>query len=45
MQLFGAVDILSFVGISRFQRIGHSNKMDSTKRVRQVLNNNPQEVD
>jgi hypothetical protein len=42
MQLFGDLDILSFVGISRLNWIGHVNRMDNTRTVRQVFNINPQ---
>ena len=34
--------ILSFVGIRRLNCIGHVNRMDSTRRVSQVFNDNPQ---
>jgi hypothetical protein len=39
MPLFGNLDILSIVRISRLNWIGHVNRMDSKS---QVLNNNPQ---
>ena len=42
MQLFGDLDNLSFVRISRLNRIGHVNRMDSKRKVSQVFNNNPQ---
>ena len=42
MQLFGDLDILPFVRISRLNWIGHVNRMDSTRKVSQVFNNNPQ---
>jgi hypothetical protein len=42
MQLFGDLDILPFVRISRLNWIGHVNRMDSTRKVSQVCNNNPQ---
>jgi hypothetical protein len=40
--LFGDIDILSFVRISRLSWIDHVNRKGSTRRVRQVFNNNPQ---
>ena len=40
-QLFGDLDILSFVRISRLNRIGHVNRMDSKRKVIQLFNNNP----
>ena len=40
MQLFGDLDILSFVGISRFNWIGHVSRIDSKRKVSQVFNNN-----
>jgi hypothetical protein len=42
MWLFGDLDILSFVTISRLNWIGHINKMDSKRKVCQVFNNNHQ---
>ena len=42
MQLFGDLDILSFVGISQLKLIGHFNRMDSEGVVSQVFNKNPQ---
>jgi hypothetical protein len=42
MQLFGDLDILSFVRISQLKWIGHINRMDSKRKVSQVFNNNPQ---
>ena len=44
MQLFGHLDILSFVRISRLNLIGHVNRMYSKRKVSQVFNSNPQEV-
>jgi len=41
MQLFGDLDILSFVRISRLNWIGQVNRMDSKRRVIQVFGNNP----
>jgi len=41
MQLFGDLDILSFVRISWLKWIGHVNRMDSKRKVSQVFNNNP----
>ena len=40
MQIFGDVDILKFVRISRVNWIGNVNRMDSKRS--QVFNNNPQ---
>jgi len=42
MQLFGDLDKLSFVRISRLNRIGHVNRMDSKRKVSTVFNSNPQ---
>jgi hypothetical protein len=42
MQLFGDFDILSFVRVSRWNWIGHVNRMDSKRKVSQVFNNHPQ---
>jgi hypothetical protein len=42
MQLFGDVDILSFVRISQLNWIGHVNRMDCKRKVRKAFNNNPQ---
>jgi hypothetical protein len=42
MQLFGDLDILSFVRVSRLKWIGHVNRMDSKRKVSQVFYNNPQ---
>jgi hypothetical protein len=41
MQLFGDLDILPFVRISRLNWIGYVNRMDSIRKVRQVFNDNP----
>jgi hypothetical protein len=43
MQLFGDLDILSCVRISRFEWIGHVNRMDCKRKVSQVFDNNLQE--
>jgi hypothetical protein len=43
MQLFGELDILSFVRISRLDWIGRVNRMDRKGIVSQVFNSNPQE--
>ena len=40
--LFGNLDILSFVRMSRLNWIGLVNRMDSERRVSQVFNNNQQ---
>jgi hypothetical protein len=42
MQLFGDLDVLSFVRISRLDWIGPVNIMDSKRKVSQVFNNNVQ---
>jgi intein/homing endonuclease len=42
IQLFGDLDILSFVKISRMKWIGHVNRMDSKRKVSQLFNNKPQ---
>jgi hypothetical protein len=42
MQLFGNLDILSIVRLSRLNWIGHVNRMDSKRKVSQAFNNNPQ---
>jgi hypothetical protein len=41
MQLFGDLDILSFVRISRLNWIGHVDRMDSKRKIIQVFNNIP----
>jgi uncharacterized protein involved in tellurium resistance len=43
MQLFGNLDLdtLSFVRISRLNWKGRVNRIDRTKKVSQVFNNNP----
>jgi hypothetical protein len=42
MQLFGDLDVLSFVRRSRLNWIGHVKRMDSKRKVSQVFNNNLQ---
>jgi hypothetical protein len=42
MQLFGDVDILSLVRTVRLSWTDHGNRMDSTRKVRQVFNVNLQ---
>jgi hypothetical protein len=42
MQLFGDLDILSFVRVGRLNWIGNVNRMDSKSKVSKVFNNNPQ---
>jgi len=42
MQLFGDLDALSFLRISRLNWIGHVNGMDSKRKVSHVFNNNLQ---
>jgi hypothetical protein len=39
MELFGYLDIPSFVRISRWNWVGHVNRMDSERKVSQVFNN------
>ena len=40
--MYGDLDILQFVRISRLNGIGHVNRMDSKRKVSKVFNNNPQ---
>jgi hypothetical protein len=42
--LFGDLDVLSFVRISRLNWIGHVNRMDKKGILSQVFNNNPQGI-
>jgi len=42
MQMFGDLDILSFVRISRLNWIGRVNRIDSKRKVSQIYTNNPQ---
>jgi hypothetical protein len=42
MQLFGDVDILSFVVVSQLTWIGHVNRMEGTRKVSEVFKINPQ---
>jgi len=42
MQLFGDLDIISFVRISWLNWIGHVNRMNSKRKVSEVFNNKPQ---
>jgi len=42
LHLFGGLDILPFVRLSRLNWIGHVNKLDSKRKVSQAFNNNPQ---
>jgi hypothetical protein len=42
MQLFGDLDVLMFVTISRLHWIGHLNRMHSKRKVIQVSNSKPQ---
>jgi hypothetical protein len=44
MQLFGDLDVLLFAIISQMNLIGHGNRMDSKRKVRQTFNDNPWEV-
>jgi len=43
MQLFGDLDMPSFVRINRLNWTGNFDRMDSKRKVSQVFNNNPQE--
>jgi hypothetical protein len=42
MQLFGDLDVVSFVRIRLMNWIGHVNRMDRKRKVSQVFNNNLQ---
>jgi hypothetical protein len=42
MQLFGDLEIISFVRISQLNWVGHVNRMDSKRKVIQMYDNNPQ---
>jgi hypothetical protein len=42
MQLFGDLDIFSFLRISPLNWFSHVNGMDIKRKVSQVFNNNPQ---
>lgn len=42
MQLFGDLNILSFVRSSRLNWTHYVKRMDSTRKLNQVFNNNPQ---
>jgi hypothetical protein len=42
MQLYGDLDIVSFIRINRLRRIGHVNRMDNKRMVYQVFANQPQ---
>jgi hypothetical protein len=42
MQLFGDLDVVSFVRISQLNWIDHVNGMDKKRKVSQVLNSNLQ---
>jgi len=42
MQLFVDLVILSFARIGQLNWIGHVNRTDSTSRISQVFNNDPQ---
>jgi len=42
MQLFGDLDVFSFVRISLFNWISHISRMDSKRKISRVFNNNPQ---
>ena len=41
MQLFGDLDVFSYVRIIQLNWIGQINRMDSNRKVSQVFNNNP----
>lgn len=45
MQLFGDLDKLSFLRISRLKRIGYVNRLNSKRTVRQVFNKFPGNID
>jgi hypothetical protein len=42
MQLFGELDIISFVRINGLIWIGYVKRMDSKRKIRQAFNNEPQ---
>jgi hypothetical protein len=42
MQLYGDLDIVSFIRINRLRWIGHVNRMDNKRMVYQVFANQPQ---
>jgi hypothetical protein len=42
MQLFGVLDVLSFVRVSRLNWIGHGTRMDTKRKGSQVFHNNSQ---
>jgi hypothetical protein len=42
MQLYGDLDIVSFIRINRLRWIGHVNRMDNKRMVYQVFDNQPQ---
>jgi hypothetical protein len=42
MQLFGDLEILSFVRISHLNWVGHVNRKNSKRKVSKVYDNNPQ---
>ena len=44
MQLFGDLNILSFVRVLRLNWIGHVNRMNSKRGESQGYNNNPQGI-
>jgi len=44
MQLFGLLDMVSFVRTSRLNWIGRVNRMDSKSKLSQVFNSNPQGI-
>jgi len=44
MQLFGDLDVPSFVGISVLNRIGRVNRMNRKRKVIKVINNNHQGI-
>jgi hypothetical protein len=43
MQLFGDLDVASFVRTRRLNLIGNINRMGSRRKVSQLFKNNPQE--
>ena len=45
MKLFADLDVLSYVRVSQLNWIGHVNRMEGKRKVSQVFNINPKEVD
>jgi hypothetical protein len=42
MQLYGDLDIVSFIRINRLRWIGHANRMDNKRMVYKIVANQPQ---